>query len=369
MKCCHRCFRHSWVVNLVKRESKERGGCDFCKSTDGYMIDVRELSCYFSNMISLYRPLVYGETIDDYEDPVRVGDPLTWLIEEDWQVFSKKLVDTNGDKRLLERIVNSAWEKDSGEDRINASELYTRRASIRRDSMSEKWEEFCYRVKANPRKHPTFDGMVREDLWRYENAVGETHSLYRAGPKYYVDENGKRSALPSGEMGAPPPEKVKKPGRVNRRGESVLYTADQERTAVAEMRPALGNLLTIAKIEPAKTLRILDLVKPVDHLNPFTNESISYWMEFHGLMLAFADSLSKPLERSDDYSDYIPCQCLSHYVRDSGFDGIRYPSAMAPEGSNVVVFDPNAATPTETKLIRVTDVNVAYEDLLEPTMS
>jgi len=85
--------------------------------------------------VSLYRPLIYGETIDDYEDPIRVGDPLTWLVEEDWQVFSEKLVDTNGDKRLLERIVNSGWEKDSGEDRINASELYTRRASIWRDSM------------------------------------------------------------------------------------------------------------------------------------------------------------------------------------------------------------------------------------------
>jgi hypothetical protein len=36
---------------------------------------------------------------------------------------------------------------------------------------------------------------------------------------------------------------------------------------------------------------------------------------------------------------YIPCQRLADYVHENRYDGIRYPSALNPGGSNIVFFD------------------------------
>ncbi len=71
--------------------------------------------------------------------------------------------------------------------------------------------------------------------------------------------------------------------------------------------------------------------------------------------------MSKPLERDDDLAEYIPSQKLSEYVEQMHFDGIRYPSAMEPSGTNVVVFDPATVEVLESKLVRITHTTIEYE--------
>jgi RES domain len=36
--------------------------------------------------------------------------------------------------------------------------------------------------------------------------------------------------------------------------------------------------------------------------------------------------MSRPLERADDKTLYVPCQRLADYIRQNRYDGIRYPS-------------------------------------------
>lgn len=71
--------------------------------------------------------------------------------------------------------------------------------------------------------------------------------------------------------------------------------------------------------------------------------------------------MSRPLERDDDEAHYIPSQRLSHYIRDAKYDGVRYPSALNPEGKNVVFFDPAIAQIGESKLVRATEATLKYE--------
>ena len=68
-----------------------------------------------------------------------------------------------------------------------------------------------------------------------------------------------------------------------------------------------------------------------------------------------------PLRRSDDLTTYLPSQNLTDAVRRAGFDGIRYPSAMNPGGSNVVLFDPADAEFVDSQLVEITSVNVKFE--------
>ncbi len=77
--------------------------------------------------------------------------------------------------------------------------------------------------------------------------------------------------------------------------------------------------------------------------------------------MAFGEELGRPLRRADDPKNYLPCQKLVRRIRKSGFyDGIRYPSAMAAGGTNVVLFDPAFVDIGAPKLVEVTQVGVTY---------
>ena len=62
--------------------------------------------------------------------------------------------------------------------------------------------------------------------------------------------------------------------------------------------------------------------------------------------MAFGEELGRPLRRADDPRDYVPC-----------------PSAMAPGGTNVVLFDPKLAGIGLSKLVEVHEVAISYDPI------
>jgi hypothetical protein len=78
-------------------------------------------------------------------------------------------------------------------------------------------------------------------------------------------------------------------------------------------------------------------------------------------LAAFGEELGRPVRRADNPSDYLPCQKLVGRIRQSGwYDGIRYPSAMAPGGTSIVLFDPAVADIGVSKLVEVGDIRMTY---------
>jgi hypothetical protein len=60
---------------------------------------------------------------------------------------------------------------------------------------------------------------------------------------------------------------------------------------------------------------------------------------------------------------YVPCQRFANDIRENRYHGIRYPSTLNPEGSNVVFFDPSVAH------VKVTEVKFEYEVDDEPRLA
>jgi RES domain len=81
--------------------------------------------------------------------------------------------------------------------------------------------------------------------------------------------------------GAPPADKANA-GRANAAGEVVLYVADEEKTAVSEVRPAVS----VTNLTLKRACRVLDLTKGLPELNPFEREiereSIGWHHEIRG---------------------------------------------------------------------------------------
>jgi RES domain-containing protein len=184
--------------------------------------------------------------------------------------------------------------------------------------------------------------------------------LYRARVGFVSGEHGRIQPFQGTDIGAPPPRQ-RKSGRANAEGELVLYVADEEATAIAEVRPWRGLFVSVAQVQAARDVRIVDLSEAPPATNPFTDESPQYEVELEELLMAFGEELGRPLRRADNPSDYLPSQKLVRRIRQCGFyDGIRYPSAMSSRGTNVVLFDPTVVEIGIARLVEVREIGVTY---------
>jgi RES domain-containing protein len=368
--CCQDCFEYEWIREYVENKSQQRGECDFCESTDVPVVEVSVLSGPFLNLTSMYSPVGSDNTNFNLMNVLEAGDLLDRLIQHDWEVFSDELEGQDGVIDLLEAILNARYtnaewasrQREVQEHKFDRLELYTSRKNPVNYTMADAWEEHRLKIIDTGGAEPF--GMTPEALGRAEATMPAGSIIYRArngyistkvSPHFYQKE-----PYPAGEIGAPPVSKASV-GRANRAGQVVLYVADREETAVAEVRPARGFLVTIGEFRTKRELRLLDLIKELPTINPFTDPALSDTIELYSLFHAFAIDLSTPLDRGDDTSTYLPSQSLTDAVRGAGFNGIRYPSAMHPGESNIVLFDPTDVEFMSSRLVKITAVGIKFE--------
>lgn len=155
-------------------------------------------------------------------------------------------------------------------------------------------------------------------------------------------------------------------GRANPKGISVLYCASNIATAIAEMRPSVGALVSYGHFEPKRKLRIVDctrnrMEKPsiTSHLRMIRNEPEPKLREQY-VWSDIDQAFSDPVLRTDDTAEYAPTQILSEVFRREGFDGARYNSAYG-RGKNYVFFEPGDFQILRTDIVRITRTKVWYE--------
>lgn len=359
---CPACFEHGWLKDYVKENSTKEGICPSCKKRQQPLIPVAELYDPFYNLISFYKRAE--------GPPLEYGTPIVDLIQDDWDVFSKRLAERGGDGVLIESIMYTCWDDDDGAPPLDASEHYVAlHRTWSHDTLADKWDEFAARVKEDPTRElefrsPEFNQFLVGEFLLERRIMSEPIGTvyYRARPGFVKAEDGRQEPHSGAGIGVPPPERVK-PGRANHEGKVVMYCADQELTAVAEIRPTQGEYVSVAEVRANKELNILDLATEPEWPNPFTHETVNYEVEFAALLVAFAEELEKPLRDRDDPTDYLPSQKLTGLIERAGVDGIRYPSAMSSGGTNVIFFDPKTIDIGPSRLVEVTEIKVNYTDI------
>jgi hypothetical protein len=285
-KCCYRCFKNSWLKALIHQHADMLGTCRFCGATHVALVDVSVLRESLGNLLTLYSPLTDDELMLPDEDPFEIGELLPDLIQEDWDIFSDALLQKDSATELLYAIDVSVWQKDSGEDLIQRGGLYTRRVSIYHTSPCEAWEEFCENVRQEPDAEPAFKVPIEEEFFRSEVVLETDTVFFRARLGGNVDGDGFTEPYRGADIGAPPADKAQ-PARLSREGQVLLYCADEEVTAIAEVRPWRGLVVSVAEFRAAQPLRVLDLSKPRRPPNPFTTPSLRYELEINAVVNAF----------------------------------------------------------------------------------
>jgi RES domain-containing protein len=377
MRCCEACFEDDSLKGHIRRRGK-RGSCQYCRARGKYVIDAAELEPFFTRFTDLYSPVDLGGNVPPDVDPLEVGEQLATLIYEQWGIFSERLVERDMHHDLLNEIFTANCMEEEILDAPAVRDLWTDRDWLHA-SLLDRWHELADELR-HPEDHrpiapdpvPTEEDLATatDSLGWFEDDVNRGSVTLPAGTRIfrvrlgYREKDHRTVPIPTPEMGAPPRGSVKRPGRANPVGVSYFYGAEEERTAVAEVRPHRGALATIGEGETSRDLKLIDLTARIALASPFElpGEYLSSLVESLDLFDHLNKEFAKPLRHTDDTHEYLPTQFFAEWVKDHGYDGLRYESAMSTGGHNIVLFDTAAVAVKSVRLVRTDSVEVFYSD-------
>jgi hypothetical protein len=128
-----------------------------------------------------------------------------------------------------------------------------------------------------------------------------------------------------------PPVAIATEGRFNRTRVSILYLASDAQTSIAELRPHPGHLVSTAKFQLKRDLRVANFAK--HDIRNFLSDSR---LEDLRRILSIADVLNVPVQ-PEHRALYAITQLFSDAVRAEGFDGLMFSSSVGP-GTNLSCF-------------------------------
>lgn len=153
-------------------------------------------------------------------------------------------------------------------------------------------------------------------------------------------------------------------GRANPKGIPYLYLATDKETAMSEVRPWLGSLISLAQFLTLEELQLINCSVTHDSWHLYLNEPSSDKRE----QAVWADidrAFSRPVTPNDQVADYVPTQVIAEFFKSHDFDGIVYKSALG-EGHNIALFDVDVAELMKCSLFKVKSLRFEFEEAANP---
>lgn len=252
------------------------------------------------------------------------GVSIIEVLKEEWHLFSSfPQVDQSP---LLDMIMGEGFRK----------KAYVVESPIGQQQVKD-WEDFRSELKHRhrffPESGPNLDHL--EDLLAYLEVKLLPGSYFRAriqaDGQYHLDE-----------MGMPPADTCGN-GRANPSGIPYFYIASDEATALAEVRPHPGDVVSVGRFTLDREEAVVDLRDPRGCISPFGKDEDTLRALRQDLVFLqkLSDDLAKPYQPRMAHLEYLPTQYLCEYIRKAEYAGVVYRSAVG-DGTNYVLFDEEA---------------------------
>lgn len=146
--------------------------------------------------------------------------------------------------------------------------------------------------------------------------------------------------------------------RANYRYIPYLYCSNNPYISLCEVRPRIGTILSIAKIIVKQQMKIFDFT--------ISQEPKGVSKEKLSLCEDLSEMFSKPLSYDDDILSYIPTQYIAEYIKNLGYDGIKYNSAYSyfpndTNSANFVIFNYSKCEAIKSNILKVNNYILNYE--------
>ena len=243
------------------------------------------------------------------------------------------------------------------------------------------WQEFCDFILRTNRyvlnsTWADFINTVLSSAKKRETILGKGTKLVRARIGSHYDEREEKNGewriitgpLQPEELMAPPPKKAKD-ARINPRGISYLYLSNLEKTAISEVRPWIGQNVSVGYFKIQKELKCIDTSRDMKMPFFFWNQEKSKLTPKEKEEYVWGginNSFSRPIRSEDETINYIPTQYLSEIFKDNGYDGIIYKSALAEKGNNIVLFNPKNAQLQAARVFQINSIEPIFEECDNP---
>lgn len=133
-------------------------------------------------------------------------------------------------------------------------------------------------------------------------------------------------------LGAAPPA-IAAAGRMNRAGVSFLYAASNQETALSEVRPHPGHVVSVGQFRTSRNLVVADFSQvSIADFSSSDERLDDYW-----LLLSIDRLFSTPVP-PEDRQNYVLSQLFSDVIRKLGFDGVSFHSSVGT-GINFAFFN------------------------------
>lgn len=359
MAICSGCARNPHLKKRIE-EDGVRAYCRVCGDDRGKVFELEKLASLISDAIQqnfeLNPQRYFLDDGDGNDVTLPYGDSLDTVVAE----MLEQDVDFFDD--LLTAIVETSDHdvRDGEPDFYEIGSVYGPHGLSQTDNhFGTRWDDIVAELKHKRRffsgsAHEFFDQLFKnvENIraWcgepRRSRPVVETifshEPVFRARIIELEDVQGVIND-PFKLIG-PTPRNKARPGRMSAEGVVALYCARDSATAIAELRPAIGNIVAVITMIPKRPLRVLNferLEQALDegwgaYLAPDSDTVYNtrvFLRNLHSL-------ISQPVVPGHE-SDYLITQTMAEYlahVHNPNFDGIIFKSVQHSGGINLVLF-------------------------------
>lgn len=154
-------------------------------------------------------------------------------------------------------------------------------------------------------------------------------------------------------------------GRANPKGIPCLYVATTKDTAMSEVRPWLGSIISTAQFKVTRNLKIVDFSVEHGNEHQFFLAEPTEEKKIKSVWSHIDNAFSKPTLVFDLKSDYAPTQIIAEIIKSKGYDGIAYKSSLA-DGHNIALFDLYSAKLINCSAYETTRIKFDFKQIEDP---
>jgi RES domain len=290
----------------------------------------------------------------DYEWE-RDGEPVTYAIMNAADIPEAAAKDI---QKILEDQYADFDAAAIGEETEFSPESYYEEKGASDAAWQEEWQDFECSLKTEARffsrtaaKHlaSVFNGIDTMQTRDGRPLVLEAgpgtalSAVYRA--RVFQSDERLQAALcrPDQQLGSPP-SVLASAGRMNARGISVFYGANDPKVALAEVRPPVGSQVAVARFEIIRPIRLLDLtaLSTVSSGGSIFDPELAGRLERAIFLRSLSQRITRPVMPDDEVFEYLPTQAVADFLATEAsvpVDGIIFPSVqVAGSALNIVLF-------------------------------
>lgn len=155
-----------------------------------------------------------------------------------------------------------------------------------------------------------------------------------------------------------------KEGRANPKGIPFIYLASNKETAIGEVRPWIGSLISVGAFVVSRALSVVDISEESEEALYYFEEPAPEKRE-QEVWSDIGKAFSRPITNTDSNAEYAPTQVLAELFKQNGLDGLVYKSSLG-NGKNIVLFNTNDAELKSCYLYEVQKLNFESSESSNP---